>query len=213
MKKKEWIYILIFGIIVAGVIVFLPEKDPSIEEIIEEDILNEEGEEQIEIPEEYFDLLREARDLIDEEKYSEAIAVVEDALELHEGFQAYLTLAAVHDFTRDYSAKKDALYEVIYTFGNLDSKYWRSYIDALIQIEIDSDTIMAVYEDGITRIRATVNAVGVNHLIDMYTGYASYLGGNQMYAEAIDYLERALAIDPERSEIYNSEIEYYQGKI
>jgi tetratricopeptide (TPR) repeat protein len=218
MNKKDWIYIGVFvAVLVSAISIFgiKKESDTQVDpiDIGENATTTEEGEVSENAPKEYFDLLSDARDLVREKKYNEALLKAGEALDIYDGFQAYATISSIHDFTGDIAAKRDALYEVIYTFGNLESKYWRSYLDTLIQTDIDSGVVRSVYEEGIERIRIVSEAIGMNHLIDMYTGYASYLGGNSYYQEAINYLNKALEIDPSRSEIYNSEIEGLQDKL
>ncbi|MFT5359568.1 MAG: tetratricopeptide (TPR) repeat protein [Candidatus Paceibacteria bacterium] len=222
MNKKDWIYIGTFvSAVVLAVILFSINKNPKTEIITDvEDVTatsTEEGLDGVEVeanaPNEYFDLLSDARDLTRDKKYNEALQKTGEAISLYNGFQAYITISSIHDFTGDIAGKRDALYEVVYTFGNLESKYWRAYLTTLIHSKVDDSMIRSVYEEGITRIESVASTIGMNHLIDMYTGYASYLGGNDFYQEAISYLEKALAIDPERSDIYNSEIESLQEEL
>lgn len=222
MKKKDWLYIVVFIIVLGGVIFFASFKqegehvplDEQTATTTEDGLDEEEGEETSErIPQEYFDALTEARELTRSEKYDQALVKIEEALVYYQGSQAYVTKATVYDFMRNYAGVRDAMYEVVYTFGVLDSRYYRKYIDALIQTGASSAEVAQVYEDGISKIAPLADTIGKGHLIDLYTGYAGFLEGQGDYAGAIRYLELALALNPSQAEIIRTQIEALRAKI
>lgn len=224
MNKKDFLYVGIF-VIVFAVSVFavsiFKKNNPKTENIDSSEILDDnatstetgEGEESEQIPPEYFEILSEARELISSKKYNQALSKIDDALIVYKNSQAYVLKASVYEITNNQVERRKALYEVIYTYGNLDSRYWRLYVDSLIQTKASIDQIKQTYEDGISRIKPVAETVGISHLVDMYTGYAGYLGGNGFYSEAISYLRLAIELDPSREAVFMGEIEYLQSKM
>lgn len=224
MNKKDFLYVGIFVIVLAGIILgvsIFKKNNPKTENIDSSEILDDnatstetgEGEESEQIPPEYFEILSEARELISSKKYNQALSKIDDALIVYKNSQAYVLKASVYEITNNQVERRKALYEVIYTYGNLDSRYWRLYVDSLIQTKASIDQIKQTYEDGISRIKPVAETVGISHLVDMYTGYAGYLGGNGFYSEAISYLRLAIELDPSREAVFMGEIEYLQSKM
>ncbi len=227
MNKKDFLYVgifvIVFAVAVFGVSIF-KKNNPKTENIDSGEILDngasstEAGEDTLlpeseEAPAEYFDLLSEARELISSKKYNQALSKIDDALIVYKNSQAYVLKASVYEITNNQAERRKALYEVVYTYGNLDSRYWRLYVDSLIQTKAPIDQIKQTYEDGISRIKPVAETVGISHLVDMYTGYAGYLGGNGFYSEAISYLRLAIELDPSREAVFMGEIEYLQSKM
>lgn len=224
MNKKDFLYVGIFVIVLAGIILgvsLFKKNNPKTENIDSSEILDDnatstetgEGEESEQIPPEYFEILSEARELISSKKYNQALSKIDDALIVYKNSQAYVLKASVYEITNNQAERSKALYEVIYTYGNLDSRYWRLYVDSLIQTKAPIGQIKQTYEDGISRIKPVAETVGISHLVDMYTGYAGYLGGNGFYSEAISYLRLAIELDPSREAVFMGEIEYLQSKM
>jgi tetratricopeptide (TPR) repeat protein len=230
MKKKDWIYILVFVVILGGIILatsdFSQKRDlvdieietPSENSSTTEDGTGTEGEgiseiDETRIPQEYFDLLEEARDLAVDGKYNRALEKIDEAGTYHVGFQLYVALHTVYDFAGDIKKKADALHEVVYTYGILEARYWRNYALAVVQSGGSETEVRKIYEDAIGRMLPSLDAIGVNQLVDMYTAYSGYLAGVESYEEAIDYLEKAKQLDSARSDVYDGEVEYLRTKL
>ena len=174
----------------------------------DENVVSEEEQ----VPEAYTNILADARTKVGEDKYTEAIALANQALKIYQNEQAYFVMYSAYSFLNDTQGKKIALKEIVETYSILDARYWIEYADILWQTGAPSSKIETLYANGLEKMKLIAKG-GEGHIIDMHTAYARYLVGTEQYAKAIVELQKALALDPTRADIYNAEIATLQAKL
>ena len=183
-------------------------SSPTMTPETDENVVSEEEQ----VPEAYTNLLADARTKVGEDKYTEAIALANQALKIYQNEQAYFVMYSAYSFLNDTQGKKIALKEIVETYSILDARYWIEYADILWQTGAPSSKIETLYANGLEKMKLIAKG-GEGHIIDMHTAYARYLVGTEQYAKAIVELQKALALDPTRADIYNAEIATLQAKL
>jgi tetratricopeptide (TPR) repeat protein len=162
---------------------------------------NEEGASQA-----YNDMLAEVNSLVNDDRYEEALDVLDDYGEL-EDFRGWRYRYVAHSFLGNKEEARDALEVVLYDYGVLQASLWREYAILTAQTGGSVNDVYHVYEYAIP----VFEAAQIRGVIDLYTAYATYLAAYEQYDLAIAYYQTALEANSARAEIYQTEIERLQG--
>ena len=192
MKSTKLIYVVVVVLAVIGAVYFY--SVPATKE-----------------SEPYKEFMSSGRDFLKDGNYEEARVSFEQALELNkEDALTYVGLYNANLGLKDYEAAKTAILGAL-DIINYVGAYWINLAELEWQ-KLDSPEInvRAVYLAG---IEATKQAADVGNRIDVHTNYSAYLAAIEDYAGAIEQLEIAKELNPDRADIYDGEIEWLRGRM
>jgi len=213
ISNKQVYIIAVFFLVAVLVFYYLYSKDdtklvPEVKPEITNEVVNEELKEveqsntneetKPSVSTEVKALTQQAHELYLNEKYKEAVVILNKVLSLQKNEEIYRSLYTNYLALKDYPKAEDAIKKAINAKTSIPNN-WNEYATfERYNMKASFGVVSAIYLDA---LKAT------NNHIDLLTAYSAYLSDEKKYSEAIVYLEKAITVYPANKVIYQAEID------